>query len=381
MILGKGSLTRRSHKRYSRAINGTAFSGGKLLFLQGRNPGADQRPGQTKVRWSPRRAALYFLIATLFVSLMPDRGTGAQLPGRSKIFRGRVGIHKPHSLKQPAKSAVVQSPQGSIPVLTYHHISEDPEQWIKDTVVKPETFDAQMRYLSENGYTTMTITEVAQAMRGTAPLPPNPAAVTFDDGYESNYTYAFPVLKKYRIKATIAVIVGFIPDEYPGRFPGRPHMTWSQMREMVQSDLVEFQSHTYDSHRLVMGDDGKKKPALIAREFLPNKRRYETDAERHRRIVNDFKRARARLRARLGVPANALFYPYGAYDDHVRQAAIEAGHDILVTIENGYNRPGDNPLEIKRFNADGTPLSEFADVVEGRWPRPGPVRYLLWQTY
>lgn len=133
------------------------------------------------------------------------------------------------------------------------------------------------------------------------------------------------------------------------------------------------------SHRLVVGDEGKKKPALIAREFLPNKRRYETDAERHRRIVDDLRRARSRLRLKLGVRANALFYPYGAYDDQAHQAALEAGHDILVTIEQGYNRYGGDPLEIRRFNADDIPLTEFAELVDGGWTRPAPLRYPLWQ--
>lgn len=339
------------------------------------------RPGYKRSRWSPRKAALSFLIAALLVSLMVEPGV-AQLRSQRKDLRGRVTAVKPHKSKQTASDVtpVQPDPPQKITVLTYHHISEDPRQWVKDTVVKPETFEAQMRYLSENGYTTVTITEVAQAMRGSAPLPPKLVAVTLDDGYESNYTYAFPVLKKYRTKATIAVIVGFVPDEYPGRFPGKPHLTWSQMREMAQSGLVEFQSHTYDLHRFVVGDDGKKKPALIAREFLPNKRRYETDGERHRRIVDDLKRARSRLRLKLGVRANALFYPYGAHDDHARQAALEAGYDILVTIEKGYNMYGGDPLEIRRFNVDDIPLTEFAEMVDGGGTRPAPPRHPLRQA-
>ena len=124
-----------------------------------------------------------------------------------------------------------------VPILMYHHLSEDVTN---SEMVSPEQFEAQIRALSEAGYTGVSFDELqAYVLRG-APLPEKPVVITFDDGYESNYTLAYPILQKYGMKATVFLIAGDV---------GKPHkLTRAQLAELVQSGLVSIQSHGW-SHR------------------------------------------------------------------------------------------------------------------------------------
>ena len=117
-----------------------------------------------------------------------------------------------------------------VPALMYHAVSND--CWgIKELFVSPEGMEEQLQYLTENGYTPITFDEIDRLDSTEKPV-----MLTFDDGYEDNYTELFPLLKKYNVKVTIFLI---------GEFTGREHyLTAEQIREMSESGLVSFQSHT-----------------------------------------------------------------------------------------------------------------------------------------
>ena len=76
-------------------------------------------------------------------------------------------------------------------VLNYHKI----DHTFISLAVRPEDFDSQMKYLRNNGYHTITPDELYDALAGSSTLPENPVLITFDDGYEDNYTNAYPILK------------------------------------------------------------------------------------------------------------------------------------------------------------------------------------------
>ena len=121
-----------------------------------------------------------------------------------------------------------------IPVLNYHQVEEKDGNPL---TLWPDQFEAQMAYLADEGYTTITIDEMMDALEGGAPLPEKPVIITFDDGYADNYEYAYPILKKYGFKATIFLIYDFT-NTYPN------YLTWAQIDEMKASGLIRFESHT-----------------------------------------------------------------------------------------------------------------------------------------
>ena len=90
-------------------------------------------------------------------------------------------------------------------VLNYHQVLNSHTS----LAVPVSDFEAQMKFLSDSGCITITPDELYAGLRGEVELPPKPVLITFDDGYIDNYTNAFPILKKYNLRATIFIIPSF----------------------------------------------------------------------------------------------------------------------------------------------------------------------------
>jgi len=135
-----------------------------------------------------------------------------------------------------------------IPVLLYHHFMEsDIPKERHSTTITAAQFEEQIKTLTEKGYNSISLSQLEAYLKKNEPLPDNPYMITMDDGYDSNYYYAFPVLRKYNAKAVIFITEGRITEE-PGKRWNQNTlvwMTWSQLKEMEDSGLVEVQSHGY----------------------------------------------------------------------------------------------------------------------------------------
>ena len=117
-------------------------------------------------------------------------------------------------------------------VLNYHMVNS----MFISLAIEPEDFDWQMKYLVDHGYHTITPDELYNYLEGTGTLPDRPVLITFDDGYVDNYTHAYPILKKYNLKATIFVVTGFLSKR-------KGYLTWDQLREMEKNGIT-IESHT-----------------------------------------------------------------------------------------------------------------------------------------
>ncbi|WP_053982821.1 polysaccharide deacetylase family protein [Niameybacter massiliensis] len=134
-----------------------------------------------------------------------------------------------------------------IPVLMYHEFKDevgesDSEQSIS---VGTQLFKEQLIALKNAGYTTINFKDLKDYLEGVGGLPQKPIILTTDDGYLSNYTIAYPILKELDMQATY-----FITPKYVGIDTMMPHFTWDQAKEMEASGLIDIQSHTY-SHNLL----------------------------------------------------------------------------------------------------------------------------------
>ena len=119
-----------------------------------------------------------------------------------------------------------------VPILMYHYVSTPPD--FEDDVrvklsVEPSAFREQMRYLAENGYTTIDFYEMSQAIVGETELPEKPVILTFDDGHRDHYTEAFPILQEFGLKGNFFVVTEFVDLGYEA------YMTWTMIREMAQA--------------------------------------------------------------------------------------------------------------------------------------------------
>ena len=215
-------------------------------------------------------------------------------------------------------------------VLNYHQINNS----FTPLAVPVNDFDAQMSYLSEQGYVTITPDELAEGLEGNLNLPEKPVLITFDDGYIDNYTNAFPILKKYGFRATIFIIPGFTSQN-------PKYMTWEQLKEMEQNGIV-MQSHTLNHKAL---------------EELP-------DDEIRSELLN----SKLILEEQLGHEINFLAYPTGTYNVHIAGIARDVGYKGAYTIKYGNVDLGSNMYALERvpiFHTENT-MKSFYERVEYR---------------
>lgn len=146
---------------------------------------------------------------------------------------------KPSSESSQQFSDPVQAEGVSVqvPILLYHHISED--------TLTQEQFQTEMQLLKDGGYHTVSFDQIFDFVEKGTPLPEKPVCLTFDDGYLSNYEIAYPLLKEYGMKATffaIGATVGNTEHYKDTEFPITPHYSYEQAKEMSDSGLVLFKA-------------------------------------------------------------------------------------------------------------------------------------------
>lgn len=212
-------------------------------------------------------------------------------------------------------AVVLVRQQYVLPIAMYHSVKPEVPAGNRLTV-SVAAFERQMAFLKRHRYKVVPLDTVAAYVSGTARIRGRVLAITFDDGYEDNYTYAFPILKKYGIPATVFVVVQDIGK------PGR--LSWDQILEMQQSGLVSFGSHTLTHPYLA----AVSSPRARTREICDSKRMLEE---------------------RLGVAINAFSYPMGNFDAGVRQTVRDAGYRIAVATNPGPSCPNTDVLALKRL--------------------------------
>ena len=218
-----------------------------------------------------------------------------------------------------------------VPILMYHHLAEDVTN---DEMVSPEQFEAQIRALTEAGYAGISFDELqAYVLRG-EPLPKKPVVITFDDGYLSNYTLAYPILQKYGMKATIFSIgVSFGKDHYKDTdYAMTPHFGADEAREMVDSGLISIQSHTYDMHQWPPFEDGNDRVRETLAQ-LPG----ESDEDYEAAVKADIQQSQQAIEPITGEKVNALSYPEGAYGTLTMDALRSQGIELTFTTQPGVN--------------------------------------------
>ncbi|MCL6639664.1 MAG: polysaccharide deacetylase family protein [Firmicutes bacterium] len=251
-----------------------------------------------------------------------------------------------------------------VPVLVYHDFWDKPSDDRK-RLTSAAIFAAEMDYLHNNGYHVIPLKKLINYMESGESLPEKPVVITFDDGYEGNYTIAYPILKKYNMPATIFVIAGF--EQFPAPEPDHSRLSWEEMREMEASGLIDIQAHTYDLHYKLFTDRDKtrRKPAVIARAYLFSKERRETREEYEERLYNDFLRARTTIETNLNKKVDTMAWPFGAYNDTAVRLARKAGFKYFVTTIWGLNQRGDSVEAIRRVSEkENASIEEFAKLLE-----------------
>jgi peptidoglycan/xylan/chitin deacetylase (PgdA/CDA1 family) len=229
-----------------------------------------------------------------------------------------------------------------VPILMYHEISEAPATASRLTV-SPAAFAAQLAYLRDEGFTTVTAGNLAAILAGGAGrLPDRAVVLSFDDGFEDFHRHAMPLLDRYGFTATVYVTTGWIQDAgsgSAGRRPGRM-LSWTQIAEAAQAG-IEVGAHSWQHAQL------DQLPGKLLREELYT--------------------SKAQLEDRLGFPVPGLAYPFGYSNARVRQVARDAGHDYACAVSNTVMNPQADLLALPRLTVRrSTSLPTFQQIAEGR---------------
>ena len=260
-------------------------------------------------------------------------------------------------------------------VLAYHSVvdesaAENQKQYF------PQTISAQMlikhfNWLKENGYNVISWQQVIDAENGKGTLPDNAVLLSFDDGYETMYNVVFPLLKAYNYPAVFAPVTGWLDTPADQKIAYADKMldrsvfaTWSQVKEMEQSGLVEVASHTHNLHNGINANpSGGQLPAVIAPEYKNGK--YETEDAYKNRLKSDFTRSVQTLVNHVGKKPRVMVWPYGQFNDVAVQLARQAGMPHYFSLgEKIINKVGDKHIGRLLLNAE-TDLNTVKNYLDG----------------
>jgi biofilm PGA synthesis lipoprotein PgaB len=202
--------------------------------------------------------------------------------------------------------------QAQLISLAYHDVVEDRH---KDSyaLTRAELVD-HLEFLRKNNYQPISLAYLKRVQEGRARLPDRAVLLTFDDGLRSYKNIVVPLLEKYGYPSVLSVVSGWldgkrVPPEYDGKL-----MTWSEVKQLSRSPLVEVISHSHDLHHGVPSNpQGNESYASTTREYYPGTNRYESEKVFSSRIRADLYKAISRFTAEVGQRPFALTYRLGTW--------------------------------------------------------------------
>lgn len=219
----------------------------------------------------------------------------------------------------------------------YHQISNDPSR-LGAYVISEYEFEEDLKLLKKYGYKPITVKQLLKYSSGRDRLPDKPVMLTFDDGFESDYVYAFPLLKKYNVKAVFSVI-GKYADYYSQDVPKHlsySHLSWAQIKEMHKSGHAEFQSHSYDLHSIE-----NRRGAL--------KKKNESPENYQKIMAYDLGRLNKAYGDNAGVNPKGFACPFGYYNDTLKETVKNCGFKAILTSNESLNKLTGDPEELYRL--------------------------------
>lgn len=216
-----------------------------------------------------------------------------------------------------------------LPILMYHRVAAEGSAATARWRVAPEEFEEQLRYLSEEGYYSVSLEEWRLATEARRPLPGRAILLSFDDGYRDFATHAWPLLKRYGFTASMFLVADRIggTNEWDAAMGGTLElMDWDEILAL-QEEGVEFGSHTC-SHPPLAG----LSPVGVVRELA---------------------KSRAILESRLGRPVTAFAYPYGDQDPVVQHLTGACGYRFGLTCRSESARFQDPLVALPRIEIPG----------------------------
>ena len=249
--------------------------------------------------------------------------------------------------------------QASVIVLGYHQFSGPGQSSSNIYNMNQSVFEDEMKYLHDNNYHVIPLSDVVRFIHHEIGLPPNSVAITIDDGYKSSINWAAPVLKRYGYPWTFFVYPSFITVA-----EGKGAASWNDLLQL-QADGVDIESHSM-THP-ILTSHRQKGHTLDANEY-------------DKFLTEETAGAKALLEQHLGKKIEYFAYPYGAYNKAVEAKAIAAGYTAIFTVADNPVHDSTNVYCIGRYiitkpveRAFASYLRQGALSVADATPAPGSV--------
>jgi len=213
-------------------------------------------------------------------------------------------------------------PRHAVPILTYHHLSNNKGSTLH---VTPENFSRQMKFLHENDYSVISLDDLVRGVEKGGEFTPRTIVITFDDGYEDGYLYAFPVLVKYNMPATMFLITGFT-----GTREG--YLNWDQVRLMM-SNGIDFGGHTSNE------------------VYLPS-------VENRGRLWQEVAGCREDIKLNTGREAGYFCYPTGGFNEKIKDIVEKAGYKGACTTNRGFDKLNRDVYELNRIKITNSDMNK-----------------------
>ena len=237
-------------------------------------------------------------------------------------FNERAEVKPGQPLVVPLQSinptGVTANGYQTVPILCYHRFGSDEGKMM----LSPAAFAQQMEYLQHNGYRVLRLSELYSFLGGARQLPARAVVLTIDDGYNSMYHQAYPILKRYGFPATVFVYTDFIG--------ARDSLTWDQMKEMVGSGLIDVQAHSKTHSNLTLRSTG------------------ESDSRYRERLTVEAVTPREVIQRRLHINVSSYAYPYGDTNAMLIDELAKSNYRMALTVDPGGNAFFTPPLLLRR---------------------------------
>lgn len=209
-----------------------------------------------------------------------------------------------------------------VPILMYHHIGG---KYVSPYNISIKDFAAQMDYLAQHGYTTVSIDQVAAALRGQTALPPCPVAITFDDGFKQQYTNALPILQQHNFKATFYLVTNYISMSYA-------FINWADLQALQRG------GHWLGSHTAAHTAVGSLSGTELQRQIVA---------------------ANTKLGNALNVSITTFSYPYGSFSLTAQRLISNSGFTSAVWLGATYRQSSDKIYKLNRIGVYSGSLTKF----------------------
>ncbi len=248
----------------------------------------------------------------------------------------------PTAKPSPTKPPIDQNAQ--VIVFGYHRFEQKVRR--PDTEITPAAFEAQMKELQDHKIPVIKMQDFLAWKRGEKDIPQHAAIITIDDGYETGYTVAWPILKKYGYPFTLFIYTEGVRG---GKFGGGAAMSWEQLGEMRDAG-VDIEAHSATHQDLRRPYDKVTKKHLNPEEY-----QQWLDAE-----VGGSK---ATLEQKLGIQVNCFAVPFGYYNEKVKEACKKARFEAVFTVYGQKLGYGSDDYSLGRYMMEANKPKVFETAI------------------